>query len=240
MTGPRSTARYWALVPAAGIGRRFGSEVPKQYLSVAGRAVIAHSVERLLAEPRIQGVLIGLAPDDRFWAHVPLRHARLLGTYVGGADRAATVLKGLAGLQQYAAPDDWVLVHDAVRPCVRVSDIASLIDGVGDDADGGLLGATVADTVKRADTHRHVTETIEREGLWRAFTPQMFRLHALTQALTRMQRAGKTPTDEAQAIEFSGGHPRMITGHTDNIKITVADDLALAELFLKRQRERVS
>lgn len=238
MTAPRSNARYWALVPAAGSGRRFGSEIPKQYLTIDGRAVIVHSIERLLNERRIDGVLVGLAPNDTFWPHLQFRHARLLGTYVGGADRAATVLKGLTALRAHAASEDWVLVHDAVRPCVRAGDISALIDGVGDSAEGGLLGTPLADTVKRADARHEVGDTIDRTGLWRAFTPQLFRLNTLTQALTRMQRAGKTPTDEAQAIEHSGGRPRMIAGHTDNIKITVADDLALAELFLRRQRER--
>ncbi len=225
----------WALVPAAGGGVRMRAARPKQYLPLLGRAVILHTLERLCSYARIQGVLVGIAPGDRYWSQLPCRFPRLLGTFMGGETRAATVLNGLRALAQYAQPQDWVLVHDAARPCVRHSDIDKLIETVAAHDDGGLLGVPVTDTLKRADAADKVIETVARAGFWRALTPQLFRLGPLTQAIERALKAGVAITDEASAMEHSGRRPRLVAGHPDNIKITLPDDLALAEVYLQRQ-----
>ncbi len=215
------------------------SAVPKQYLPLLGRPVILHTIERLCAHARIQGVVVGVARDDQHWPSLATELKRLpkfLGTCPGGATRADTVLNGLKELMNHARPDDWVLVHDAVRPCVRPSDIDKLISAVSGGGEGGLLAFPVSDTVKRVDNTGKVKETVSREGLWRAATPQMFRINALAQALEKAMKAGKEITDEASAMEAAGGHPHVVACHTDNIKITLADDLALAELYMKQQQ----
>ena len=216
------------------------SSVPKQYLLLSGRPVILHTIERLCAHPRIRGVLVGVSDQDNHWqrlapelGHLP----RFLGSSPGGETRAHTVLNGLGKLANHAKLEDWVLVHDAVRPCVRHDDIDKLISAV-DEGDGGLLALPVSDTVKRVDGAGRIIETVNRQGLWRAATPQMFRIGKLKQALEKALSDGIEITDEASAIEAAGGHPRVVACHADNIKITLPDDLALAELYLKQQQGR--
>lgn len=226
---------FWAVIPAAGSGRRMQAGRPKQYLELRGRPVIVHVLERLASFPALRGIVVGLAADDRHWPSLDSLPAKLLATYAGGAQRTVTVLNGLQTLAAYADPDDWVLVHDAVRPCLRPADIVKLVATVGGYPDGGLLGLAVTDTVKRADDAGRVIATVAREGLWRALTPQMFRLAALQQALERVVRDNIAITDEAAAIEYNGGRPRLVAGHADNIKITYASDLALAELYMQQQ-----
>ncbi len=212
---------------------------PKQYLPLLGRAMLLHTLERLGHYPRLRGLVVGIAADDAYWPTLAAETPTLLTTYVGGAERAQTVLNGLRALETYAAPDDWVLVHDAARPCVRHADVDSLLAAVAGHADGGLLALPLSDTVKRADHNGCIEETVARAGLWRALTPQVFRLAALRAALESAMRAGVEITDEASAMEYSGARPRLVHGHADNIKITVPEDLALAELFL-REQERES
>ena len=212
---------------------------PKQYLPLLGRPVILHTLERLCTHARIRGVVVGVSDKDLHWpALIPMlvRYTRFLGKYAGGATRAHTVLNGLRELSQRVKSDDWVMVHDAVRPCVRHADIDKLIAVVGDGEEGGLLAFPVSDTVKRVDNDGRVIETVARGGLWRAATPQMFRLSALTVALEKTMREGSEITDEASAIEAAGGHPRVMACHPDNIKITLPEDLALAELYMKQQQ----
>lgn len=214
------------------------ANLPKQYLPLRGRPILAHALERLCTHPRVQGVMVGIAPNDDHWrgqASEWARFARLLGSYTGGATRAHTVLNGLVALGAHARPEDWVLVHDAVRPCVRRTDIDRLIAEVEHSTHGGLLALPLADTVKRADAQDCVVETVPRAGLWRALTPQMFRFESLRNALQQALAQGIEITDEAMAIELAGGRPRLVAGHPDNIKITLPGDLALAELFLKQQ-----
>ena len=208
---------------------------PKQYLPLLGRAILQHTLERLGHYPRLRGLVVGIAADDAYWPTLATEIPNLLTTYVGGAERAQTVLNGLRALETYAAPDDWVLVHDAARPCVRHADIDSLLAAVAGHADGGLLALPLSDTVKRADHNGCVEDTVARAGLWRALTPQVFRLAALSDALESAMRAGIEITDEASAMEYSGARPRLVHGHADNIKITEPEDLALAELFLREQ-----
>jgi len=208
---------------------------PKQYLPLLGRAILQHTLERLGHYPRLRGLVVGIAADDAYWPTLATEIPNLLTTYVGGAERAQTVLNGLRALETYAAPDDWVLVHDAARPCVRHTDIDVLLAAVAGHADGGLLALPLSDTVKRADHNGCVEDTVARAGLWRALTPQVFRLAALSDALESAMRAGIEITDEASAMEYSGARPRLVHGHADNIKITEPEDLALAELFLREQ-----
>lgn len=232
----------WGLIPAAGVGLRMGTALPKQYLLLRGRPVILHTLERLCHYPRLSGVMVGISSGDRHWQAHETEAERLpkfLGTYPGGETRAHTVLNGLKALTAHAREADWVLVHDAVRPCVRLADIDALVNVIETNGDGGLLALPVADTVKRADESGCVRETVSREGLWRALTPQMFRIGALRSALERALAQGDEITDEAAAIEMASGHPRLVAGHADNIKITLPGDLALAELFLKQQEKEL-
>ena len=216
------------------------STKPKQYLLLRGRPVILHTLERLCHYPRLSGVMVGISTQDRHWQAHETEAERLpkfLGTYPGGATRAHTVLNGLKALAAHAHDNDWVLVHDAVRPCVRLSDIDALVSAVESGKDGGLLALPVADTVKRADKANCVAETVSRDGLWRALTPQMFRIATLRIALEKSLPYSSEITDEATAIEAAGGHPKLVAGHADNIKITLPGDLALADLFLKQQEK---
>jgi len=201
--------------------------------------MLLHTLERLGRYPRLRGLVVGIAADDAYWPTLAMEVPNLLTTYVGGAERAQTVLNGLHALETFAASDDWVLVHDAARPCVRHADIDSLLAAVTGHADGGLLALPLSDTVKRADHNGCVEDTVPRSGLWRALTPQVFRLTALRDALESALRAGVDITDEASAMEYSGARPRLVHGHADNIKVTVPEDLALAELFLQEQEREI-
>lgn len=208
---------------------------PKQYLPLLGHPILLHTLERLGHYPRLRGLVVGIAADDAYWPTLTMDLPKLLTTYIGGAERAQTVLNGLRALEPYASPDDWVLVHDAARPCLRHSDIDALLADVAGHADGGLLALPLSDTLKRADHNGCSEETVPRAGLWRALTPQVFRLAALRDALETAMAEGREITDEASAMEYSGARPRLVPGRADNIKITLPDDLMLAELFLREQ-----
>lgn len=229
-----SSVRFHALIPAAGAGTRMGADVPKQYLSIGPRTLLEHAARTLAAVPRISQVLIVLAPlDERARALSFDRKVRLAA--VGGPSRAASVRRGLQALD--ADPEDWVLVHDAARACLAVDEIEHLIDALADDPVGGLLAMPVADTLKRADAAGRVERTVPREQMWRAVTPQMFRVRLLRAAL---DAPGMTEiaTDEASAVEALGVAPRLIEGRPTNIKITTPDDLALARAILAAREER--
>lgn len=236
-----SGGKLWAVVPAAGAGVRMEAAKPKQYLVLDGQTVLEHTLDRLCAYPGIARVVVALRPGDPHW--VRCRHSRdpAISIAAGGAERSHSVLNALALLAGFARPDDWVLVHDAARPCLRSGDIDRLVNDLLDYPGGGLLAVPVTDTVKRAGQDRAVRETVSREGLWRAYTPQMFRLAPLRRALSAAIAAGRDVTDEAQAMELMGVAPRLIEGSADNIKITRPEDLDLAAHFLQRQRqERVT
>ena len=231
--------RIWAIIPAAGVGTRMQAEVPKQYLPLCGRPIISHAIERLCSHSRVHGLVVGISAGDKHWPALRLPAVKnFIGTYAGGATRARTVCNGLRMLLDRGAHNaDWVIVHDAVRPCVRQEDIDSLINTVTHTGAGGLLALPVADTVKRADAAHRVVETVSREGLWRALTPQMYRLTELHDALQLALGSKTEVTDESVAIEQAGGKSVVVAGHADNIKITHPGDLVLAELFLKQQAE---
>ena len=226
--------RHFALVPAAGAGARMGGATPKQYREVAGRPLLHHTLRVLASHPRIACVFVVLAPGDIHfraadWSAMPHRVEAL---YCGGETRAASVYNGLIAARDAVAGEDWVLVHDAARPCVSARAIDRLIAAVGEDDAGGLLALPVADTLKRADAHERVATTERREGLWQAQTPQMFRYGFLVEALRRSGPG--SVTDEAGAIEAIGLKPRLVMGEPRNLKVTYPEDLELAELILSR------
>ena len=226
--------RTWVIVPAAGRGLRFGSALPKQYLPLAGATVLAHTLRRL-DDLASLGIAIGLAPDDIHWPVYRPTLATPLIPFEGGDERAVTVLRGLIALRDRARPDDLVFVHDAARPCVRRKDLERLRAIAVRAADGALLARPVADTVKREGAQGLVSDTLDRRGLWLAQTPQVFAYARLHEALSQALAAGALVTDEASAIEYLGGQPQLVAGSPDNIKITVPEDLALAELYLTRK-----
>ncbi|MCG6933957.1 MAG: 2-C-methyl-D-erythritol 4-phosphate cytidylyltransferase [Gallionella sp.] len=224
---------FHALVPAAGSGARMGQELPKQYLPLAGQPMIAHALNTLCASPDISTVFVVLAPgDELFHNHDWSRFGDKLQTlYCGGELRSDTVRNGLIASE--LEPDDWVLVHDAARPCLTQAHLARLIADLRNDEVGGILAIPAADTLKRADEHQRILRTENREQLWQAQTPQMFRAGLLAQAL---QQAGSF-TDESSAVEALGLQPKLVIGDTSNFKVTYPQDMLLAELLLT-QREK--
>ncbi|MDQ2694759.1 MAG: 2-C-methyl-D-erythritol 4-phosphate cytidylyltransferase [Pseudomonadota bacterium] len=214
-----------------------GGALPKQYLPLAGRTVLEHSLEVLLRQPRISALVVAVCGGDQWWDGLRLDPAWPLLRVTGGEERCHSVLNGLRALAQRAAADDWVLVHDAARPCLRPSDLNALIDTLSDDPVGGLLAMPACDTMKRADAGGRVAATVDRSGLWHAQTPQMFRYRLLRDALEAAVAQGAAVTDEASAVEAAGFRPRLVAGHAGNIKITHPDDLALAEFYLRQPRD---
>lgn len=226
--------RYYAIVPAAGSGSRLGASRPKQYLPLLGRPLIYHTLAALCAFPAIERVWVVLSPDDDWWPTfdwVSLGH-KLEVLRCGGATRAQSVRNGLMAASTSAREEDWVLVHDAARPCLTQALLARLLENLAGDPVGGLLAVPVADTLKRADSEQRVQETVAREGLWQAQTPQMFRYRILDAAVA--QTAGLT--DEAGAVESLGYSPKLVEGAATNLKVTYPADLGLAELILRGQR----
>ena len=226
--------KFWVIVPAAGAGKRMGTDTPKQYLPLGDKTVLEHTLDTLLFCQRLAGVVLVLSPDDERWAELQSRYTRQpLNTVTGGAERCHSVLNGLDYLATCASDEDWALVHDAARPCVRLKDIERLITTLEHSAAGGLLGVPVADTMKRVDKDDCISGTVDRNGLWHAYTPQMFRVGMLRAALKQALDKGETVTDEANAMELAGYRPRMVLGSRDNLKITVPSDLALAAFYLQ-------
>ncbi len=232
--------RYWGVIPAAGAGRRFGGPVPKQYLDLGGRQVIEHSIDALVAHPAIAGCVLALSPDDDWWPETCYADHPRVQRVAGGAERSDSVANALAALEARAAEDDWVLVHDAARPCLTRVDLDRLVEALRDEPVGALLAVPVHDTVKTAAglSLVRVEQTLPRHQLWRAFTPQAFRLGQLQLALRQCQTLALAITDDASAIEQLGLQPRLVEGRSDNIKITRPDDLPLAHFFLAQQREQ--
>jgi 2-C-methyl-D-erythritol 4-phosphate cytidylyltransferase len=222
-------SEFYALVPAAGSGSRMGSELPKQYLDLSGHPMIYHALTTLCRCPQITTVFVVLAPEDEYFKRYDWSHCagKLEPLYCGGATRAESVANGL--LVSELEPDDWVLVHDAARPCLTQAHLEKLIAELRDDPVGGILAVPVADTLKRADAMQRIESTESREKLWQAQTPQMFRAGLLAQALQQCQSV----TDEASAIEALGLQPKLVAGDTSNFKVTYAPDIKLAELLLK-------
>ena len=224
-----------ALIPAAGAGSRVGAALPKQYLEIAGRPLLYHALRELARHPRIEQVFVVLAQgDDRFarydWSEFG---ARVKALYCGGETRAASVFNGLLATRDLIAANDWVLVHDAARPCLGREELDRLFGEIETEDTGGLLAVPVADTLKRANRELRVAATEPRENLWLAQTPQMFRYRLLIEALRATDPADAT--DEARAVEGLGLKPRLVMGNTCNIKVTFPEDLTLAELILQNR-----
>ena len=225
----------WALVPAAGSGRRFGGETPKQYLQAAGKTLIEHALDALLSHPQIKGVVVALAPNDVLWPGWTELHGKPVWTCVGGRERADSVLAALRALPTDLAVDELLLVHDAARPNLHHDDLSRLIEAATTGPDGAILAAPLRDTLKRAASDASIVATEPRDALWRAFTPQAFRRDLLERALAQALSEGVVVTDEAMAVERLGRHPRLVEGREDNLKVTTPADLALAQFLLARR-----
>jgi len=230
------SARRWAVLPAAGRGDRFGTNTPKQYLKVHGRAVLSWSLRALLAERSIRAVVVAVAPGDRRFRRLPEARDARVRSCIGGARRELSVAHALECLASEARDDDWVLVHDAARPCLHRDDLKRLLARAGRDPAGGLLAAPVADTLKRGGADGRVYDTVVREDLWRALTPQLFRFGVLRRALALCLARGQAVTDESSAVEALGLKPVLVPGRTDNIKVTRPEDLRLAAAVLGGRR----
>ena len=230
-----SSPKYWTVVPAAGVGKRMQADRPKQYLEIDGRPLIEYAITRLMANPHIEGVVVAVSADDEYSPALEIALAKPLWVVEGGVERCHSVLNALQELATRAHDDDWILVHDAARPCVRAEDIARLIEQLANDPVGGLLAIPVRDTMKRAAANQRVITTEEREGLWHALTPQMFRYGKLRHALEQAIEDESLVTDEASAMELVEYEPLLVEGHADNIKVTRPEDLALAAFYLQQQ-----
>ncbi len=228
-------SRFWVVVPAAGVGARMQADRPKQYLPLLGKTVIEHTLDHLLSHPGIAGLVVPVADTDSYWKNLPYEDNPRVIRVAGGDTRAQSVLNGLVWLREAIHHHDWVLVHDVVRPCVSHKDIEQLITTSIQSEQGAVLGIPVRDTMKQASHQGYVEKTIDRSKLWHAFTPQMFRLDALYNALRKSIDNGLAVTDEASAMENMGYQPTMISGDVQNIKITRPADLDLASLILSAQ-----
>ena len=225
----------WAVVPAAGSGRRLGGEIPKQYREIAGAPLIEHTLCALLESPDIRGIVVALDPSDRRADAIDSLSDVRVQTTPGGAKRADSVLAGLELLAAEGAEDDWVLVHDAARPCLQLESLAALIERARQSGEGVLLAEPVADTLKQVGNDGQISRTVDRQSLWRAQTPQLFPLFALRAALGLCLEEGLSVTDEAMAMEWAGEPVHVVEGPSSNIKVTVEADLAFADLVLRRR-----
>ena len=225
--------KFWGVVPAAGVGKRMQSDRPKQYLELAGTTVIEQTLTRLLQARVFEAIAVAISAEDPYWPELKISSHPAIVTAAGGKERADSVLSGLKSIRERASDDDWVLVHDAARPCLTAEDIHKLIDELKDDGVGGILALSSHDTLKNV-RDKHIAGTLDRSHIWRALTPQMFRYGMLKDAL---EAAAGNPavTDEASALELQGLQPRIVEGRPDNIKITRPEDLVLAQFYLEQQ-----
>lgn len=233
MTLALNSSGYCAIVPAAGIGKRMQAEVPKQYLKLGELTVLEHSLKKLCSCDYVEKIIVAIAPKDNYWQHLSLSKHPKVTTVLGGDERCHSVFNALQAIK--SSGFEWILVHDAVRPCVTVADINKLVQQLQQHPVGGLLGVPVRDTLKQVDEKSNVVKTLERSQLWHALTPQLFRYKVLEQALNRCQQDNYLATDEAAAIEYLGLQPQMVQGSATNIKITLPEELDLAEWYLQTE-----
>lgn len=234
-----SMPRIWAVIPAAGVGRRMAAEVPKQYLELLGRPIISWTLQALLAHSAVHAGVVALADHDSLWDTMPDDHDRALHRVTGGAERSDSVLAALDFLlERQDAENDWAIVHDAVRPCVAHDDIDRLLAAGLNRPDGALLAVPVRDTLKRQNGDGRVQGTASRDGLWQAMTPQLFPVRRLHQALSAAVEQGKPVTDDAQAMEAAGYQPLLVEGRPTNVKITRQYDLLLARAILQGEPDQ--
>ena len=225
----------WAVIPATGTGSRMRADRPKQYLPLGSKTIIEQTLDNLLAFPAIQGAVLVLHPDDRHWSRLAYRHDKPIVTCHGGDQRFHSVLNGLQELSERIAEDAIVMIHDAVRPFVLHEDLDRLLQTVQQSDDGAILAVPVADTLKLAQDSDKISHTTSRDNLWRAYTPQAFRLQLIQQALVHVIEQGLQVTDDASAMEQLGFHPHLVNSDNLNIKITHPGDLPLAELLLQQR-----
>ena len=227
------STRFWAVVPAAGVGKRMQADRPKQYLELSGKTVLEHTLTRLLQTGVFSAVAVAISTDDPYWPGLAVSKHVDIVTAAGGKERADSVLSALRAIRAQAADEDWVLVHDAARPCITTSDVAVLIETLKDDQIGGILALSSHDTLKNVEGC-NIVGTLDRTHIWRALTPQMFRFGLLKHAL-ELTQGNPAVTDEASALELMELQPKIVEGRPDNIKITRPEDLALAQFYLEQQ-----
>ncbi|MEC5321286.1 2-C-methyl-D-erythritol 4-phosphate cytidylyltransferase [Brenneria populi subsp. brevivirga] len=220
-----------AVLPAAGNGSRMRSACPKQYLTIGDKTILEHAINALLSHPRVTRAIVAISPDDSRFRTLPIAADPRVSAVIGGKQRADSVLAGV----NHAGDAEWVLVHDAARPCLYPDDLARLLSIIPHSDAGGILASPVRDTMKRG-AGMVIEHTVERNELWHALTPQLFPLALLKACLQRALRDGATVTDEASALEYCGYHPQLVSGRADNIKVTRPEDLALAEFYLTNSR----
>lgn len=228
------TTKFWGIVPAAGVGKRMKANQPKQYLELSNsKTVIEQTLTRLIDSQIFEKIVVAISEDDSYWEELPISKNTKILQAKGGKERADSVLNALIEIENYAAVDDWVLVHDAARPCITIQDIEKLIFELKDDEVGGMLALSSHDTLKDVDGLK-IVSTHDRSRIWRALTPQMFRYGMLKKALEKEQ-GNNAVTDESSALEIQGFLPKIVEGRSDNIKITRPEDLALAQFYLVQQ-----
>ncbi len=229
-----SVEKFWGIVPAAGVGKRMQADRPKQYLPLVGKTVIEHTLSRLLDTKIFAAIVVAISPEDPYWPDLEISQNEKILTAEGGRERADSVLSGLNFLEGRAADNDWVMVHDAARPCITTEDVCLLLNSAQNHKVGGILALPSHDTLKNVESDE-ITATIDRNAIWRALTPQMFRYSALKHALLDAAEKKAVVTDESSAMEFQGLKPKIVEGRPDNIKITRPEDLALATFYLEQQ-----
>lgn len=227
--------KYWAVVPAAGVGKRMNADRPKQYLPLLDKTVIEHTLMRLLKADVFSAVAVAISEEDPYWPELDIASNEKVITAAGGKERADSVLSALKAIRTLASDDDWVLVHDAARPCITTIDIIHLINSLKKDDVGGILALSSHDTLKNVQGD-FIVETLDRRHIWRALTPQMFRYGLLKSALEAAE-GNPAITDEASALELKGLQPKIVEGRPDNIKITRPEDLALAQFYMEHQND---
>ena len=232
------TVRIHALLPAAGQSLRFGGTIIKQYANLLGRPVMAHSIAAVQHHPAVVAITVAISADDGLYDELIQPDFPQLHTIHGGDSRARTVMNGLRWIAEQDPDSDWVLVHDAARPCLPADALDRLIRQADSSGRGTILALPVSDTLKQADEQGRIAKTVDREKLWAAQTPQLFPLQQLMESLAAALQFGQPPTDEAQAMERSGHPVQLVPGSADNIKITRPEDLAIAEAILLRQQIR--
>lgn len=228
------SSRVWALIPAAGIGSRMGSDIPKQYLTIGNKTILEHTLDIFLKLPVIYKVVIALHPDDSHWQQLSIKHDKIL-TVDGGDERVDSVQNALNKISEFDGDKDWVLVHDAARPCLSPTHIDNLIKAKATSPDGVILAVPSFDTVKVTNDQQTIEKTVPRETVWLAQTPQFFSVEVLGDAIERSLADGLLITDEASAVEAQGYHPSLVIGSKKNIKVTEYEDLVIASLFLSHQ-----
>ncbi|MBK68950.1 MAG: 2-C-methyl-D-erythritol 4-phosphate cytidylyltransferase [Legionellales bacterium] len=228
--------RLWVVIPAAGIGKRMGVDIPKQYITVCDKAIIEHTVEKFTSRNDLQGILVALSNSDQHWSTLELSKNNKITTVTGGEERYKSVYNALCSLKNKADDDDWILVHDAVRPCITTSEIDQFIADLDHlNGIGGILALPCFETMKKANTNHEIEETIDRKFIWHAQTPQMFRYKKLFLAIEKIMNENIFITDEAMAMELAGYKPILIQGTHSNIKITDQNDLKYLESFLRQE-----